>query len=260
MVNPDVPKDLNDLAAFTSAGQAGEFIFREGDTSTELYFIQEGQIEILKQYPADLRQIAVLEAGDFFGEVSLLEGQPREISARAISECRLLRLDPASFDQILQEEPGIALRMLRRVAVHLTEQRNADVRAAKVERASSREDTPTPIIGGPRKVPSRAVLFEPVSATEFDVTERTESAVGRIDRATGFRPEIDLTDLDTKRTLSRRHARILKRGDDFYVCEEKGAHNGTFVNGERLATGAEAKLVDGARVRFGLVELVFRRR
>jgi pSer/pThr/pTyr-binding forkhead associated (FHA) protein len=92
------------------------------------------------------------------------------------------------------------------------------------------------------------------------VTERAESAVGRIDRATGFRPEVDLTELDTKRTLSRRHARILKRGDDFYVCEEKGAHNGTFVNGERLATGAEAKLVDGARVRFGLVELVFRRR
>src|SRR4029450_2797158 len=128
MVNPDVPKDLNDLTAFTSTGQAGEFIFREGDTSTELYFIQEGQIEILKQYPADLRQIAVLEAGDFFGEVSLLEGQPRETSARAISECRLLRLDPASFDQILQEEPDIGLRMLRRLAVRVTEQRNADVR------------------------------------------------------------------------------------------------------------------------------------
>jgi len=259
------PRDLNDLGAFSVTGQAGEFILREGETGTDVFIIQEGQVEILKQYPNDLRQLAVLEAGDFFGEVSLFEGQPREISARGATEYRLLRIDSASFDQIVREEPDIAVRMLRTLAGRVKERQDADLRVAKAAPAAApapkQEEQPTPVVPPPAKTgPLRTLLIEPVSATEFDLTARPEAIVGRIDRATGFRPEVDLTELDTKRTLSRRHARIVTRGNDLFVCEEKGAHNGTFVNGERLATGAEVKLTDGARVRFGLVELVVRQR
>jgi pSer/pThr/pTyr-binding forkhead associated (FHA) protein len=154
--------------------------------------------------------------------------------------------------------------MLRALAGRVKARQETDVRAAKAAPAPApppKPEAPSPPAAPPARTgPVRTLLIEPASATEFDLTGRDEANVGRIDRASGFRPEVDLTELDTKRTLSRRHAKIVKRGDDFYVCEVQGAHNGTFVNGERLATGAAVKLTDGARVRFGLVELVVRQR
>ena len=47
------------------------------------------------------------------------------------------------------------------------------------------------------------------------------------------------------------------RDGDFYVREEMGTRNGTFVNGERVQTGVDVKLASGDRLRFGLVETVF---
>jgi CRP-like cAMP-binding protein len=52
---------------------AGDYVFREGELGTEMYIVQEGQVEILKRIGGEERQLAVLEKGDFFGEMSLLE-------------------------------------------------------------------------------------------------------------------------------------------------------------------------------------------
>ena len=96
-----------------------------------------------------------------------------------------------------------------------------------------------------------------MSQKEFTLEGLTEATVGRVDRATGFTPDIDITPLDAERTLSRRHAKIVVRDGDFYVREEMGTRNGTFVNGERVQTGVDVRLASGDRLRFGLVETVF---
>jgi pSer/pThr/pTyr-binding forkhead associated (FHA) protein len=70
-------------------------------------------------------------------------------------------------------------------------------------------------------------------------------------------PDIDLTELDPEKTLSRRHARLTRTAAGFVLRDEEG-RNGTFVNGDRLTAGQQVKLEEGDRVRFGLVELVFR--
>jgi len=57
--------------------------------------------------------------------------------------------------------------------------------------------------------------------------------------------------------LSRRHARIVHRRGDYFVHEEIGTRNGTFVNGERVQTGTDVKLASGHRVRFGTTETMF---
>ena len=87
-------------AQFTRAVKKGEVIFKEGDLGTEMFILQEGQVEILKTLQGVDEQLAVLEKGDFFGEMSLLEDLPRTASARAVSACKLIRINGATFDQI----------------------------------------------------------------------------------------------------------------------------------------------------------------
>ena len=75
---------------------------------------------------------------------------------------------------------------------------------------------------------------------------------------TGTRPEIDLTQVDINRSVSRRHARIVVQDGAFQISEEVGALNGTFVNGQRLTSGRPATLVSGDKVGLGMVSLVFK--
>jgi pSer/pThr/pTyr-binding forkhead associated (FHA) protein len=85
-----------------------------------------------------------------------------------------------------------------------------------------------------------------------------ETMVGRFDPVTEMRPDIDLTQLDLKRSVSRRHGRIFPTDDGFAITEEVGALNGTFVNGEKLVTGRPHPIRDGDQISFGMVKLVFR--
>ncbi|MBK9967833.1 MAG: FHA domain-containing protein [Holophagales bacterium] len=93
---------------------------------------------------------------------------------------------------------------------------------------------------------------------EFYLNREGDTMVGRIDPVTGIRPDVDLTNLDGPRSVSRRHAKIIRPEGEFQVIEEIGTMNGTFVNGNRIATGAPTPIHDGDRLRFGLVDLTFR--
>src|SRR5688572_14064782 len=89
---------------FTEEHAAGSYLFREGDLGTEMFILQEGQVEILKAVAGVDEQLAVLEKGDFFGEMSLLEDLPRTASARAVTECKVIRINGATFDQMLRSK------------------------------------------------------------------------------------------------------------------------------------------------------------
>ena len=80
--------------------KAGEYVFREGDLGTEMYIINEGKVEILNQVGDEEQLLAVLEKGDFFGEMSVLEDLPRAASARAADR------RPAAADQRLDLRPA----------------------------------------------------------------------------------------------------------------------------------------------------------
>ncbi len=88
--------------------------------------------------------------------------------------------------------------------------------------------------------------------------DRVETLIGRYDPVTEQTPDIDLTDLDLKRSVSRRHARILKDGDGYNIVEEVGALNGTFVNGTKIDAGQPHPVVDGDEIGIGVVKIIFR--
>ncbi|MGE5235545.1 MAG: cyclic nucleotide-binding domain-containing protein [Acidobacteriota bacterium] len=273
----DTPK-----TPFSSPFQAGEYVFREGDPGNEMFIIQEGQVEIVKELRGEERQLAVLEEGDFFGEMAVLEEMPRLASARALTDCVLLRIDASTFDQMVRHNPEIPVRMLRKLSGRLREANLAMTDGSPVGAAASSPPPPAPVpevrmpaappagtgpsvVASPAPLPAppspqpvaRPRLLHPETGTELPLPDAPEVFIGRPDAAAGFQPDIDLKPYDTKRSTSRRHARIVRREGAFFVREEMGVSNGTFVNDQRVPTGTEVPLADGDEVRFGLLTTRF---
>src|SRR4051794_19437835 len=85
---------------------------------------------------------------------------------------------------------------------------------------------------------------------------RDGAVVGRIG-ADGAQPDVDLGVLERGLTISRRHARIRRRGQDWYLRVEDLVTNSTRVAGRRLEPGQESALDDGDEVELGGVPLVY---
>lgn len=91
---------------------------------------------------------------------------------------------------------------------------------------------------------------------EFPLCEE-ESHIGRWDADGGIFPDVDLDSDDPEAKVSRRHARITRRGEQYYI-EDLGSTNGTFVNrGRRLLPGDRQPLRDGDEVIVGKTFLKF---
>jgi hypothetical protein len=243
-------------ATFTLEVPAGDFIFREGELGTEMYIVNEGRIEISKHVGGEDKVLAQLEKGDFFGEMAILEDLPRAASARALSDARLLMINGSTFDQMLRTNPEIAVRMMRSLSRRLRETDVMLREALGRPGSAPMVEVPTPDEPKPGAARSAQRLVHE-SGIEFALADGPETTIGRRDPVTGIHPDVDLTAVDTQRSISRRHARIYRRGDKFFVAEEIGTMNGTFLNGTRLETGVPTEATPGDEVRFGLVALRF---
>ncbi|HVT59823.1 MAG TPA: cyclic nucleotide-binding domain-containing protein [Thermoanaerobaculia bacterium] len=239
--------------AVTSEFSAGEYIFREGDLGTEMYIIHEGKVEILNRLGDEDKVLAVLEKGDFFGEMSVLEDLPRAATARALTYARLLQINGSTFDQMLQSNPEIAVRMMRKLSRRLreTDELLKTSFGNRVSPVSSEipSQAAQPQAEGPEK------LVHLPSGMEFPLAVGPETTVGRRDPVTGIFPDVDLTPVDSQRSVSRRHAKIYRRGAKFFLAEEIGTMNSTFLNGGRLETGVPGEIQPGSELRFGVVVL-----
>jgi CRP-like cAMP-binding protein len=237
----------------------GAVIFRQGEAGHEMFIVQDGQVEIVfRNANGQDERLAVLEQGDFFGEMAVLEGEPRTAGARALTLCRVLAVGGAMFTRLLQDNPEIAVRMMRKLSSRLrhVESRTRD-RFDMTLRARITE-APAPAEAPQARAASSEVLLHEPTGTAFRLAAGEVTTIGRPDSAAGSVPDIDLTDLNTERTVSRRHARLQRRDGRFFVTEEAGTMNGTFVNGQRTETGKPAEIQNGDEVAFGAVKLRFR--
>lgn len=231
---------------------AGDFVFHEGDRGQDMFIIESGHVSVLRN-ASGAEPIAVLGPGDFFGEMSVLEDEPRFASVRVDEAVKLLKIDRASFIPIIRDNAEIAVRIMRRLAdrVRRSEERIAAARSQASTGQMPRPE-PTKVVG--YKLVHLETQTEIPLPLDFD-----ELLVGRPDPVTGINPEINLNGLDPKRSLSRRHAKMLMQNGRYLLSEELGTANGTFVNGEQLTTGEPKPIKVGDKLRFGLVELELKR-
>ena len=101
--------------------EPGHFLFREGDRAEGLCLLLEGQVESFKVGPDGREEtLGVFKAGDYLGEVAVLDGQGRSASARAQSRVRVAWIPTTDlFDVLLTEPVGVTLRLFQSVLAML---------------------------------------------------------------------------------------------------------------------------------------------
>jgi len=104
-------------SVYSSNLKKGDRIFGEGDASNGMmFFLLQGSVSVVKIYNKRIYQITNLEAGDFFGEVSLVATMPRYQTMIVSSEkAKIASIDIKILQKIIQINPGFLLSLLRTV-------------------------------------------------------------------------------------------------------------------------------------------------
>ena len=97
----------------------GEFLYREGDPSDAVYFIESGTVEVRRKVGPDEATVATLGKGEILGEMGVLSGEPRSASIIATSDVALVRLDSSEFMQAFGGPDGVGLKILRMICARL---------------------------------------------------------------------------------------------------------------------------------------------
>ncbi len=92
----------------------GRVIFKENDDGDEMFIIIQGLVEIRKATgPSSSKILTTLQKGDIFGEMSIIEKQPRSASAIAVQPTRVLVLNEKLYDNMIGSNPDFARKMNR---------------------------------------------------------------------------------------------------------------------------------------------------
>ena len=99
----------------------GEVIIRQGDAGDVMYEILDGQVEVLQEKEGEAVRLAILDKGDFFGEMAIFEREKRSATVRAHGQVRVLTVDKKILLRRISEDPSLALRILERMSRRIRE-------------------------------------------------------------------------------------------------------------------------------------------
>ncbi|MDC7241433.1 MAG: Crp/Fnr family transcriptional regulator [Spirochaetales bacterium] len=115
--------DLSVFNRFAVTFKAGSVIFCEFEPGDSFYLIQSGSVKIVKIFGDIEKTIDILQPGEFFGEMALLEEAPRSATIIAIEETKLLEFNRENFEILMQGNPQIALKLLKLFAKRIYDQK-----------------------------------------------------------------------------------------------------------------------------------------
>ena len=90
-------------------------IARQGEIGTGFFVVVEGAVRVVR----DGEEVAILRSGEFFGELSVLDGLPRVAQVVAVEPTRCLALASWDFEQALLDNPSLGLSIMRGLATRL---------------------------------------------------------------------------------------------------------------------------------------------
>jgi CRP-like cAMP-binding protein len=91
--------------AHTVQVRAGAFFFREQDPPSGMFVLETGRVAISKQWRGRELVLRYLDKGDCFGEMALMDLQPRSASVRAVDDCVAIELTPANLYELFELDP-----------------------------------------------------------------------------------------------------------------------------------------------------------
>jgi CRP-like cAMP-binding protein len=109
------PPQLRRVASIanTERHPVGTYLFHEGDQSSAMYVIVEGKVRISKMVPGIGEEaLAILERGQYFGEMAIIEDTPRSADAIAHTSCEVAVIERDKLDQLLFTDKDLAYVLL----------------------------------------------------------------------------------------------------------------------------------------------------
>jgi len=223
---------------------AGAVIFQAGDAATKAFLIKEGVVELLGGTGGSHSPLTRLEAGDVFGEMSLIEERPHSLTARAVGAVQLSGLTRSDFERMLTADPA-TFRVYLKSLFERLRTLSAQV-AATTDSPASSSDISVTIHPLTRRA-AATLPHEGLRVTKFPF---------RIGRAAAEDEEIplDMNDLwlvdHSPLNISRNHASLERKGN-YIIVKDRGSSLGIHVNDVHIggkSAERQAALEDGDNV------------
>lgn len=252
------------FSKFITEYKNGDVICKEGELQENFFIINKGKVQV-KADDKDLILIT-LSKGDFFGEDSLLPEQLAHYTIEAIEDSKIIKIPVHSLSDMMKKNKDIALKILKK----LSEKNVKTVDSLVMMQGRQKIDL------GDEGLPDSPPEIEPEELTAeklnpglkvYLVIQRSNrvvqltknsTSIGRRDYTTGFVPDVDLTKEDEEKYISRKHASISFSEKVFFISEEPGAVNGTFLNGNKLNTGVKYELNNGDEITLCHLNMIFK--
>jgi len=218
----------------------GQVLFREGDPADSVFRLLSGAVDILRELDGEPILLGTVGAGQFIGEMGVVENRPRSATARAASEVEVEILTPTEFFDQIAGSPRAARELLQRLSQRL---READDRIVNDERRSGRAHENRKDADSQAAVMSFNDAYVAAKNPWLQRQFHTPLGLGDLPFVVGrgpvtgeglppLEPDIKLDDVAPFR-LSRNHFIIEKRDGSYHVRDLRSTL-GTIVNGEPI--------------------------
>jgi len=218
----------------------GQVLFREGDSADSVFRLLSGSVDILRELDGDPILLGTVGAGQFIGEMGVVENRPRSATARAASEIEIEILTPTEFFDQITRSPQAARELIQRLSQRL---READDRIVNDERRGGRALETRRDAESQAAVESVNNAYLAAKSPWLQRQFRTPLGLGNLPFIVGrgpvareglppLQPDLKLDDTVPFR-LSRNHFMIERRDLSYYVRDLRSTL-GTIVNGQPI--------------------------
>lgn len=248
---------------FVTHYKKDDTIYTKGDLQEFFFIINKGKVHLKVDDSGTI--LISLTKGDFFGEESLNEGQEAAYSVDVVEDSDIIKIPYSALTDMMKKNTSISMKILKKLSEknlkmleNTLSMANKTVstskkKAEKTTPASTTEEEESEVLDAEIK----AYLVIKRSNRIVQLT-KVHTYLGRRDYTTGFIPDVDLTKEDEEKYISRKHSKISYVDGKFYVSEEPGAVNGTFLNGNKLSTGVKHELKNEDEVTLCHLDIVFK--
>ncbi|HZA65353.1 MAG TPA: cyclic nucleotide-binding domain-containing protein [Geminicoccaceae bacterium] len=222
--------------------EADEVLFREGDPSRFAILIHSGSADVLRQVGDDSIVLGTVNAGEWVGEMGLLEDRARSATVRAASRVEAELIERQAFLDRVSDEPELARKLLVRMSARLRDVEDmltrlyaaqgggAAGRSELVEAAPSPSALPPITLAATTRGAQLVVGSEPISITRLPFTVGRQPDEG--EAAAPIPPDLMIPEPGPYR-LSRAHFSLIERGGEIAV-RDLASTLGTIVNDRPL--------------------------
>ena len=191
----------------------GNYIFLEDSDGEQCFFVLEGSVKVTR-LSKDGREVilAMLNEGDFFGEMSLLDGESRSANVIALEKTKVLTLDRNDFIAVINDYPSIAVQLLKELARRL---RKSDRQIASLSLSDAEKRIALCIIrfADEQGVIQNGKVSIPKTPIQQDIANMAGTSRETVSRALGLLEKEDIIERNGRELIIIDYKKFIKEFD-----------------------------------------------